>query len=683
LCAKQGHCSEKDGKAGKQNPLSQKTDQLDSENAPGYGADSFTPGALASGNDSFGNTARMSCIGMSGFFLAESGRDSMKLTHTLIACIAMQGLIHSTQAEQPEIVVSATRTPTEKGATGSSISVITRADIDASGKTSLPDLLRGVAGLEIVQAAPGANASAFLRGAGSAQTLFLVDGMRLNAPSSGGFDFSDIALDSIERIEILRGPQSTLYGSDAMGGVINIITRKGEQTTTSWMRVEGGTLDRAGAAAGVTGQRGLFDLGASVFYEEINGLSVASEKAGNTEKDDYQNLNLALQAHTLLPDETDISLQFRAILAEKALDGFEFGVGPVDDLNYDSTRDAYHTGITLKKPLDDHIQQTVQLGFVDESLEGKDPDTAFNNFEINSQILDFLIQTDLALADAHLVSLGYEFQRLSTENVGNFDEEVDLHAVFAQHQYLPSDQVAITLGLRANDHSEFGEETTARATLSWSCPEEIMRLHSSIGSGFRSPTLNDLYFPGYGNPDLSPETSVGYDIGLEQKLCQGKLLIDLTWFANEFEDLISFDDATFTAINIDEADSQGVELSVSCRLHEAITLNINHSYTDTEDKTTGAQLARRPEHRTAVGLNYHGEFPVQANLSAVSINDRIDSSGDAMDDYTRVDLALRYTGFDHVEPFVRVDNLFDEDYEEVPGFTTPGIEAVGGIRTSW
>ena len=588
-------------------------------------------------------------------------------------------------AENPKVVVvTATRTPTSLKDVGSSISVITGKEIQRSGKTTVLEVLRTTPGVEIVQTGgAGKTTSVFLRGANSSHTLVLVDGVRMNSNTAGLFDLADLKADNIERIEILRGPQSTLYGSEAIGGVIHIFTKRGTGKPETSVRLEGGSFDFFHGAGVHRGTVGNLDYSLSASFMDLDGVSAASEDAGNDEKDGYQNVSTVNRFDLSFMDDGRADLVLRFYRGETDLDGFEFGVGPADDLNYTQTRETFIASLNIKKSLGEKIEQTVRVGMHSDELTGEDPDTMFNNYTIKSQILNTELQTDITLAERTILSVGYDYEQRMGENEGTFDEEVDIHSLFAQAQWSVND-LFLTAGVRIDDHSEFGDETTYRGTISTLIMPST-RLHSSIGTGFKAPAFNDLFWPGFGNRDLLPETSLGYDAGIEQDFMDNKIMLDLTYFHNEFDDLIDLvSGATgFMAVNVNEAEVDGLEASLRVDVTENLNVVLSYTLTDSEDKSTGALLARRPKHRVTLSSAFDLLEKVHGMLSVVVVNDRVDSSGSAMDDYERVDLSMVYDASDHVRPYIRIENLFDKDYEEVAGFTSPGISGIGGVQVDW
>ncbi len=363
------------------------------------------------------------------------------------------------------------------------------------------------------------------------------------------------------------------------------------------------------------------------------------------------------------------------------MDGFAFGVGPVDDLDFLQDRDLTQATLAYDAQLGPRVRQRVSLGTADESLGGSDPTDPFNNFRIESRITEASSQTDLALSGSQVLTLGAGVEEREGANLGSFDESSTLTSVYALHRWSPGSRWHLSAGGRWDDDSASQDEVTGRITLARILGSGT-RLHGSAGSGFRTPTFNEQFFPGAGNPDLVPESSEGFDLGVEQTWGGGRVVWDATAFYQTFDDLIVFDLSTFTFENVAEAESRGVETSVRWRASEDFELQGSYTWNDTEDLRSNRPLARRPEHRASVLAVFEPTARRRGTASVVAVRDRIESDGLPLDDYERLDVSLEYRVNEHLRPWVRLDNLLDEDYEEVRGFTTPGFRALVGLKAS-
>ncbi len=585
------------------------------------------------------------------------------------------------EALRDTIIVSANRLETKIEDVGSSVTVLDAEEIELRAKTTVAELLRSVPGLEVARGGgPGQLTSVFIRGGNSSHTLVLLDGVRVNDPSTGAFDFASLSTDNIERIEVVRGPQSTLYGSEAMAGVISITSKSGGQGFQLSGLAEAGELDHRRWRLRVAGGNDRFDYAITASDESTDGVSAASERAGNVEDDAFDLTSVTAALGFALGDDGRVDLTLRSFDGRVGNDGFDFVVGPIDDLDRLQDREGLVASLRIENQLSRRWNQTFLIGFRDDELSGSDPNDFFSNFTVDSRSVEITAQSDIALSDYDVLSFGFSYDDRVSDSVGNFDESVDIISFFAQNAWSsPNDRFNLATGARYDDHSRFGDEITYRLSASWDVATAT-RLYGTFGTGFKAPTLNDLFFPFFSNPDLLPETSEGFDLGLQQSFLEDRVVVDLTWFTTDFEDLIAFDFATFTPQNIAAATSEGLELTVKVRPNPWFQMAVSHTYNDTEDETTGLQLARRPEHRSTLDLFFQPGDRFRGALGLIVGRDRIDSDGSVMDDYERVDLALHYRISDIFEPYLRVENLFDDEYEEINGFTTPGTVAVVGLR---
>ncbi len=586
------------------------------------------------------------------------------------------------EAEGPireTIVVTANRLATEAEAVGSSVTVITAEEIALRGAGTVADLLRTVPGLEVARGGgPGQVTSVFVRGGSSSHALVLVDGVRVNAPATGAFDFADLATDLVERVEIVRGPQSTLYGSEAMAGVISIVSKRGAPGFRFSGLVEAGELAHRRWRLGIDGAGGRLDYAAALSDGSTDGVSSAAVPPGG-EDDPFDLTSAAARLGLALGDDGRIDLALRGFDATVANDGFDFFAGPVDDLNRLQDRRGLTASLRAQKRLGRRWDQTFLAGWNDDDLAGSDPDDFFSNFAVDGRSVELGAQSDVAVSGDDVLSLGFSWEDRRVASAGSFDESVELRSVFVHNAWSPAARLHLTAGLRHDDHPQFGGETTWRLSVSLRPGAGRTRLHGTVGTGFKAPTLNDLFFPFFSNPDLAPETSRGLDLGVERTFLGGRLSCDLTWFDTDFEDLIAFDFTTFTPQNVAEAASAGLEATVRYRPGPAFQLAASHTWNETEDRATGLPLARRPEHRSTLELYFRPAERWRGAATVVAVGDRIDSDGREMDDYERVDLTVRFRASEVFEPYLRVENVFDEEYQEINGFTTPGRVAVVGV----
>ncbi len=592
------------------------------------------------------------------------------------------------EANEPEeprtsLVITANRYPTSIEKVGSSVTVIDEEEIEKRNQNAVLELLKTTPGLEVAQiGGPGRTASIFIRGAESDHTLVLIDGVRSNDNTNGQFDFANLKAENIERIEVLRGAQSVLYGSEAIGGVINIITKTAEDGLNGSVSAEGGSHGTQQYKSSISWGSQTLHTATSVSYFKSDGISAAAANRGNEEDDSYENFTISNRSGVRFMEDGKADITVRYSNATTELDGFDFDIGPVDDPNSTQENDTLTASLVVTKSITESIIPTIELGFTDNDSKGVDPDTEFNNFSIDNQTQTVTTKVDLLMPWEGVVTVGHSYENRKGETKGIFDESRDVNSLFLQKQFGWNDALFLTGGLRYDDDSAFGEEVTYRTTAAYVIDQSGTRLHTSFGTGFKAPSFNELVFPNFGNPDLEAETSWGYDVGVEQELIEDKATLDVTFFHNEIDDLITFDGETFLAANIEKAKILGVESSLALELLEWLDSSWTYTYTDSENETTGGILPRRPRHRGTLQLFAQPTDELQASVSLVLVNSRRDSDRSKMDNYEVVDLAVSYALSEHIKPFLRIENLFDEDYEEVNGYGTLGFSVFAGIQGS-
>ena len=607
-----------------------------------------------------------------------------------------------------EIVVTATRLETPIREVGSSITVITAEQIQEQHKTTVVEVLRDVPALDVVQSGgTGRTASVFIRGAKSEHTLVLMDGVEMNDPSSAGrnYDFASMTVDNIERIEIVRGPQSTLYGSDAIGGVINIITKKGNGKPSGFVSAEGGSYNTFTEQAGISGSTALINYSLGVSRLDTDGISAATEKDGNHEKDGYENTTFSTRLGITPAENFDAELVLRYIDDKADIDN-SGGAGGDDPNNTADSKQLFlrtQARLTLFKNL---WEQKIGLSLsyhhrhYDNGIDSLHPSDS-DNSTYDGQVLKLDWQHNLYLDETNTLTLGVETEKekaksdyYSESAYGPYTSTFAEEAARTTGYYL-QDQISLwdawftTLGVRLDDHSRFGTKSTYRMASSYLIRQTSTKIKGSYGTGFKAPSLYQLY-SAYGNQELDPEKSTGWDLGIEQPVLDKRVTLSITYFSNDFEDLIDFNSATSKYVNVAQAESNGIEAFVSAQPRDDLTLRAGYTYTNTEDKDTGEDLLRRAKNKASFDVNYRFLAKGNVNLGVLYVGKRDDynySSWPAarvrLDSYTLVNLAASYDITDNIQISGRVDNLFDEEYEETCGFGTPGISAYAGVRLSF
>jgi vitamin B12 transporter len=583
-----------------------------------------------------------------------------------------------------DVVVSAEAAAEPAVSLGAAATVIDADEIARTKSTTVLDYLRTVPGLDVVQSGgPGTVTSLFLRGTSSTQTLVLVDGVPLNSPYFGGTDVSSLSTANVERIEVVRGPFSALYGSEAIGGVIRIFTR------------------RSAEGEGVHGH-GSFALGNADAKEgigEIRFLEGALSGAFGFRR----TLSWGDQSNEFFSGTT-LSGAVTATLAEGASMGVSVrretgrtGV-PTDGANPTPERSTSADTTTVEVPFSYSLSKNLSLSasvrYTRDQPGYSDPaDPFFTSSTTDARRAGGRVAATGTFG-AHRVAAGVDYERTQVYNESSFGVGLDgetthTFALFAEDRIaLAGEKLVATAGLRWDDHSTFGSAVSPRVTVAWRVAPAT-KLRAAGGSAFRAPSLGELYYPFSGNPDLKPERSTGFELGVEQAF--GRAVVgELTGFWNDIRDLIQYDGATFRNENIGRARTRGVEVAVRTAVGEQAFLRASYTYLDAKDLDADTELVRRPRHRASLtagtGFGKGGSFSV----TALWVGDRADK--DPVDFTTPVTLPS-YFRFDaaitlppvvfSLSPWARVTNLFGETYSEVAGYPAPGRRFLAGLEASF
>jgi outer membrane cobalamin receptor len=602
-------------------------------------------------------------------------------------------------------VVTATVVPTPLSQTTASVTVISRGQIEAQQTVSVTDLLRQVPGLHIDQpGARGSVSSVYLRGGDPNFTLVLIDGVRVNDPTNsrgGSFDFSTLSTDNIERIEIVRGPLSAVYGSDAISGVINIITRQGAAKTAGAVEMAGGRFGYIRPLGQVRGTQGAMDYAVSAAYLD-NGEPV--EGSAFTSTAVHANVGIQL---------SDV-MELRGVLRYANIDSEAFpdaSGGPRFAVLRDvDARDMQELtfGLTLAHELFPWWEYRFQFGFYNRDEDLTSPGVALNPATgdfVPPTVTDNLFRRyDLTLRHVFSVATGVRLavgaqaqfedgrstgtQDLTLFGLGimpiDFDLSRDVYAPFFELQLSLLPGLLVQGGVRVDVPEGFDPEVSPRLGASYTIAVTGTTLRASAGKSFKLPSFFALSRPDVGNPDLKPEKGRSIEAGVTQVLWGKRLTLGATYFYNEFDDLIDFDVETFRLLNRDEVTTEGVEMSLQVQPWSILGLTTHLTYVETDIESRGARLRNRPKWRGGFAIDWRPLSVLAINLRALFVGDALDfavPTGEReLDAYTRVDLAVTWRVASTWELFLAIDNLFDEDYEEAIGVPAPGIAPRGGVR---
>ena len=590
-----------------------------------------------------------------------------------LAVLAAPGALRA-QTPPPvseSVVVTATATPEEEKAVGSAVTVITRQEIDKREAAVVADLLRSVPGLDVVQSGtPGSLTSLFMRGTNSTQTLVLVDGARMNSPFFAGYDWSAMTTDSIERIEIVRGPFSALYGSDAIGGVVQIFTRPGAEGVSGRATGELGNEGQGQGSAFVSvGEGPIFATG-SFRYVAFDG------DRANT---DWRQRNGSARVEARLSEGSRVAIE------GSLLDGEVGNPGPV---GAPSTARGLFREERLALPASFALSDANRLDVLLADVRSKPgySDTA-NGFvsQTDAETLQARV-VDTVTLGAHRVTAIASWDRWRVDDGSNFGANLEgqrttLWGAGAQDT-ASFGPFTVTGGIRFDRHSTFGDAWSPRGTIVWLSRDALWKVRASGGSAFRAPTVGELYYPFGGNPDLKPERSVAWEVGAERYLGSGRAEVSLFW--NDLKDLIVYDFATATNLNIGRARTRGAELGWRQSLSPRLAADASYTYLDADNRVTGEALIRRPRHRASLGVDWQPLPGLDLYPRLVYVGRRPDKdplSGEPVADpsYVRFDFTGRWQATAHLAPYVRLTNAFDHQYDEAAGYPAAGRLVAGGL----
>jgi vitamin B12 transporter len=614
-------------------------------------------------------------------------------------------------SEHHEIVVTATRLEAPAREVASSVTVISSEDLERLKKMSILEILRDVPGISITQnGGQGEAASVFLRGANSEHTLVLLDGVELNDPinPSRSADLAHLYLENIERLEILRGPQSPLFGSDALGGVVNIITKKGEGKPRLTLASSGGSYGTFAGQAGVSGsaKKVHYSFGLSRF--ETQGISAAgSTFPGNSEIDGYRNLTLSGRVGLTLRDNLEVNLFARSVLAKTDIDNFggPYGDDPNSVQDY---RSFFIKGELRGLFLENRWEQKLAIAVIDSRRTNDNPADEAHPLEsetglYKSRLFKLDWQNNFFLHPSSTLTMGIEYEMEEGESKyfaegpwGSSSsffplKSATMTGLYVQDYIRFADQFFATVGLRLDHHSQAGEAMTYRLAPAYIFKTSGTKIRASLGTGFKAPSLYQLYAPGtffgpIGNENLKPEKSLGWDAGIEQPLFEGRVRLAATYFHNGFKNLINFVQG-YT--NIGKAESKGLEIELKGKPNESLSFSAAYTHLDAKDKIKGTALLRRPGNILSAGLSFSFFEKWRATVSYGFVGKREDLDflswpprTVTLSPYSLLNGLISYELSSHVQAYGRLDNILDEKYEMVYGYGTLCFSFQAGVKIS-
>jgi vitamin B12 transporter len=589
------------------------------------------------------------------------------------------------------IVVTASGFEQPRSETGQAIDIVDRERLDQLQSATISDALQTVPGVTVAaRGGLGGQTSAFLRGGNSSQTLVLIDGVRINDLTSpnGAFDFGTLMTGNIGQVEVLRGPNSIIWGSQAIGGVVNIQSLAPADGFEGRFGAEYGAADTKRMNANIAGTSGLFEGSFGGSYADAQGISAL---AGGTERDGFE--NVAGNGRLKVNISDAFNLDFRGYYNHATVEyDAAFGIGanalPV-------TRNRQFVGYvgTNFVAFDGRMQNRIAYTRTDIRRLGTDPVVfSFNNFIVRGNIDRAEYHIAFDVNDALTLNAGLEYERTfaSTSFEGAAADIARNHVAsgFSQIIVRPLAGLTVTGGVRHDQYSDYGGQTTLGGNIAFTPNDGRTMLRATYGEGFRAPTLSEGQ-PPYGNPDLRPETARNFDLGFEQQILAGKARFFATYFNRRSTDLIAFSFATFQSENIDRVKSTGVEAGFNLNPTDRLDIRASYTMVDAVNRSAGAnfgnRLALRPQHSGSLTVDWQTPIGLSVGSSVLFIGDRFDDASNSarIDGYALVGLRASLPINDRLELYGRVDNIFDVQYTVVAGYNSFGRNAAVGVRAKF
>ena len=589
------------------------------------------------------------------------------------------------------VVVTATMVPTSLEKLGAAVTVITGEEITNLNYDRIEDVFRQVPGVQVQSSgSPGKATNISIRGGGSQRALVLVDGMRANSPTLGSTDIAEFTIDAIDRIEIVRGPQSTLYGADAITGVVNIITKKGQGPPSATAWVEGGNYQTFREQVNVQGAFGGFNW--NVTGSQFN-------TAGNLPHDDSGQTAVSGRLGYDFPWGGELALTGRYSNLDLELP--IFSTSPtIFDPNATNRLETGLYKLAYAQKIFDWWSVTASVGqwFNSSNFQNlPPPGSDTTRSQINTSRVQGDVLSTFTIPKWNTLSLGWEYRSESgTDNTqgtfpASFSQALNTLAFFGQDELTLFDRLVLGGGLRWEDNNVYGTSLTGRASAALLVNEIGSKLRFAWGQGFRAPTINDLFFPGFSNPDLQPERSTSWEVGADQRLWKDRIRFGATYFNQHFTNLIQFvfDPTTFLfePQNVGRARIQGVEAYAAFDPFPWLSLYANYTYLDAKDLDTGQEVPRVPRNAVNTGVTVTPWSRLSLFMQASVVSSQLESEFAGRNPaYYRIDAGGTFLVFgqygrlNRLELTLRIQNLTNQKYDEVLGFPAPGINALAGLR---
>ena len=620
-----------------------------------------------------------------------------------------------TGASLEEVAVVANRAPEPLSKIGNSVTVLTDEEIQASQATVVAGLLAQTPGISMARTGGvGQPTSVFIRGAEMDQTVVIIDGVKMADPSQpgGGFDFENLMIGDISRIEILRGAQSTLYGSDAIGGVINITTADPTRKAAGSVSLEGGSHDTGDGTAAMGGVSDALMWRIAGSYYGTSGIPAFDQHLGGRREAASQIGTGAGQVRYDLTPDLQLDLRGYFVTARTDFDGYDTPTGTFgDDSEYGKTQQGIgYAGLTWLTP-DHSLTNRLSVQYTGSETRNYDPNAPVNyGYPTTETFYGFgrnireEYQGTWKFSDAGQVVFGAQNEHSTINTVAPFSPFLGAGVVIdsgytqAQYEVLPG--LTLTAGGRYDHHDVYGGHGTGQFAAAWVMPDGKTILRSSFGQGFKAPSLFQLY-SSYGNRALQPEKAISWDAGIEHHALQDRLVASATYFQRSSRDLINFFDCSTPSplcatepfgyyANISRSFAHGIELVGSLQATDQLSITANYTWTDTEDRSSGSstygnELPRRAAHTGNADVTYVWPFRLSTALALRYSGRSFDDAANQirLGGYVLLDFRTSLPITDHLEMYARVENLTDRHYEVAYQYGTFGRSAYIGAGATF
>ena len=596
----------------------------------------------------------------------------------LFNSIILQAQVIDDTSKPDEIIVKSTRSNSNVYQLGSSVEIISAEEIKKNSFNFVSEALQTSSGVYVSQTGSfGGTATVRIRGASSDQTLVLIDGVPISDPSSpgGGYDFSSLLTSNIDRIEILKGSQSTLWGSDAIGGVINIVTFENASIPNIHLNTEIGSFntEKIGTDFNIANEHNSLFLSYDSYKSD--GISKADKRDGNSEKDGIGSRSYLLKTnHNIFNSEISSNINYRE--SDVDYDGYGFATGVTDSDENTKGRQLNWSLLLRKAFLDDQLVNSILFG--ESEIDRKYYTNNIENFSAKGERKFIRYVGNYSLNDNNSFTFGFENEEVATSGV-----DFDTRSIFLLYETLISKNFGFSLGLRGDDRNNLASQETPKITAFYNLNDE-WRLRANWGEGFKLPTIFQSTFFCCGaekpNENLLPETSEGYEIGIDYKSNENFNKIGVTFFDQDISNMIDFSFSIGGYENIKKVYSKGIEVNFVSQLKDNITISGSFTKLDSENEF-GSRLSRLPEEKGNLNIDFSLGLKNNFYISLFYNGDEVDPRGE-VSDWFRSDLNFSRNISDKAKIYFKVKNIFDEEYQDIYGYGTEERSFSIGINLS-